>query len=316
MPPPPGEDPALVQEAPAQEAPAAVPPQPRERKGITGPQLDAIRDIKANPETRESWYVKLEAAVKNNEIQVRSIVTTLKTAPENLSLAAASTLLKYAPMRNPDAPATLEQVEAATMAHNHMVQAPALVERVKSADPALYEKLQATGAASLTKKEASDLIGCERAYNQEIANRPASEAQVRSINETLEKHPALEEKLSKGFIEARANGTLTHSDMQYFIRKDRDLVKEQNQVVLSKAMDLMKDIAGEAREAIAKTTLSRIEEKAGHTFKAEALNYVIKHVNNLLDMDAPEEDRKAAVEYFLGFENAQALHAAASMVVA
>lgn len=311
-----------------QETPGAVPPPPsgetpepeqgagpaaaKEKKGITENQLNTIRDIKANPEAREAWYARLDAAVKAGEIHVKSTVTTLKTNPEALSLAAASALLKYAPMRNPDDPATSEQVEAATRAHNHMVNAPALAERVKVADPALFEKIQATGAASLTKKEASDLIGHEVAYNQDIANRPATQDQLNAINDTLAKKPELEAKLSKSFLEAREKGTLTHSDTQYFIKKDREGIKDQNAAILGEAVELLKGLSPEDRESVARITLSRIEEKAGKTFKAEAINYVIKHVNNLVDENAQDTDRKAAMEYFLGYENAAALKAAAS----
>lgn len=307
IPPPPGEQTPEGGSAP--EAPA------RTKTPVTQNQLDAIRDIKANPETREAWYASLDAAMKAGEIKVKSVVTTLKTKPEDLSLAAASAMLKYAPMRNPDDPATPEQVEAATLALQHVVQSQALGDKVKAADPDLYEKAMAHGAAALTKREASNLIGFERNYNKEMAARPATQDQLRAVEEILAKQPAILEKVSASFKEAHEKGTLTHGDVQYFFRKNNELAKAENAVVLGEAVEILKGLSAEDRVKVAEATLSRIEEAAGKTFKEEAIKYVTQRVHDLVEEGVSDEARKAAEEYFLGFQNAQALKDSASALV-
>jgi hypothetical protein len=285
--------------------PAGGPKAEKGFKSVTPGQLGYIKAIKANPEAREQWFAALEQAVKDKEIKVPTIVQTLKTKPESLSIGSAKIVLSYAPLLDPQGPATADQMDRVAGAYGHALKSETLRNEYKTKMPDLYEKVESS--TELTKEEASRFIAVEADYNKAIAKRPATPEQIAAVKQMLANDPELGPRMSETWHKYLADGNLNHAGVQKVIDEARELRIERNEAHIDAVMPALREMDSEQLGAVINAYMPRLEEKVGKPFSEKAANFVSNQIKALADPNADGKKLDRAMNYFCQFENAKVL---------
>ncbi len=338
---PPPTLPSLTAEQPAVPAvPSSIPsgPSPTAIRSASPEQLHAIKGAKADPAIRTAWYASMDQALKAKATKVldqgakkgEEVPVIFKTTIDKIKMGRLTELTSLEASqaigllsegnKDPLAPVSQRQLPVVTNILGHIIRSQNVEGAINTFDahvqanlPDVYEKLQAEGAEGLTYGEADSLIKLEKAFNiatkeqrgearEQMLISPATEPQLNAIKQMLEANPALYEKLSDDFVKRMDSNDLKGADVDELFKFEFERKKELVTTLVPK----VKEIGDEDLSVVASLLSSRLEEKAGHTFREGFVN-VQKDKLKALQGDPESNEFKSAFYDFAKYNNADAL---------